>query len=64
MSKDQNKTVEIPVDTVEKIDFTLNWITSTITFWRLNEKYPTNLIQATVDEIINILKPYWYNPLE
>lgn len=64
MSKDQKKTVEIPVDTVEKIDFMLNWITSTITFWELNEEWPTNLIQKVVDELINELKDYWNDPFE
>ena len=62
MSKDQKTTVEIPVDTVEKIYFMLNWITTTITFWELNDKWPTDLIQDTVDELINVIHPYWDDP--
>ena len=64
MSKDRKENVEMPVETVEKIDFRLNWITTTITFWNLNDKWPTNLIQDTVDELIHVLRPYWDDPLE
>lgn len=58
MSKDQKKTIEIPVETVEKLWDILNWITTTITFWKLQDKWPTNLIQDTVDECCDMLSDY------
>lgn len=64
MSNSKNNTIEIPVDIVEKIDFILNWVSSTITFWDLNKSWPCNLIQDSVDECIKYLKPYWQDPLE
>lgn len=63
MSKDQKKIKKMNVEMVEKVDFILNWITSTITFWDLSDKWPTNLIQKSVDELIKELRPYWDDPL-
>lgn len=58
------KIVEVPEDTIEKVDFVLNWITSTLTFWELNKDWPSNLIQKATDECISMLKPYWKDPFE
>lgn len=44
MSKDQKTTIEIPVETVEKLRTVIDWIPSTIEFWKKNEEFPFNLI--------------------
>ena len=47
----KNNTVEINAETVEKWHKTLDWIYATLIFWKLDDKWPTNLIKDVLDEL-------------
>ena len=56
MSKDQKKTVELPVETVENWSKMLEYCSSTILFWKLNNEWPTNLIYDRLTDTLNEIK--------
>lgn len=43
-------------DKLEQIDFILNWISSTLTFWDYDKTFPANLMKYSAEECIKILK--------
>lgn len=51
MSKDQKKTVELPVETVDNLRQAFAWISSSISFWHLEKTYPTNLINKVCEDM-------------
>lgn len=44
MSKDRKKTIQVPVETVENLIESFEWIITSINFWKIDKTYPTNLI--------------------
>ena len=55
MSKDQKKTVKIPVKIVNNLQEKIGWISSTITIWHFEKVWPMNLIQDVCDNIYDEL---------
>lgn len=55
MSKDQKKTIELPVETVDNLRQTFAWISSSISFWHLENTYPTNLINKVCEDMFQEL---------
>ena len=55
MSKDQKKTIEIDVETVNKLQKIIEWTCSTLVFWKLNNLWPTNLIYDELSYINDTL---------
>lgn len=51
MSKDQKKNIEMPVETVENLIRLLDYITSTIEFWKIENIFPMNLILDCCKEV-------------
>lgn len=43
------------METVYKLKKTLSWISTTINFWGLEEKWPTNLIKDAAEACYNVL---------
>lgn len=56
MSKDQKKTIEVPVETVENWAKMCEYCSSTIMFWKLENKWPTNLIYDGLTDTLNEIK--------
>lgn len=57
MSKDLSKIIEIPVETVDNLIQSLEWILSSLNFWKLTDKFPCNLIcKVCADHYYELLK--------
>ena len=56
MSKTKKITVELPVETVENWAKMLDYCTSTLMFWKLDNKWPTNLIYEGLSDTLNEIK--------
>lgn len=54
MSKSKFDTVEVPVETVENLIISLEWIITSLNFWKLNDQYPCNLM-------LRIVADYFYH---
>lgn len=55
MSKNHKKTITLNVETVDKLKLSLSWITTTINFWGLEKKWPTNLIKDVAKSCYELL---------
>ena len=54
MSKQKIEIVEVPVETVENLIQSLEWIITSLNFWKLNYQYPCNLM-------LRIVADYFYH---
>lgn len=53
MSKDQKKTVEINVEIVDNWSKMLDYMTSTLTFWKMDNVWPVNLCVDGLNKMSN-----------
>ncbi len=53
MSKDQKKTILIPVEIVDNLRKQIEYLNTTMEFWKLHEKWPGNLINDVLKELNN-----------
>lgn len=53
MSKDQKPTITLNVETVDNLRKQIEYLNTTMEFWKLHEKWPRNLINDVLKELTN-----------
>ena len=53
MSKDQKATITLNMETVDNLRKQIEYLNSTMEFWKLHEKWPGNLINDVLKELNN-----------
>ena len=53
MSKDQKATITLNVETVDNLRKQIEYLNSTMEFWKLHERWPGNLINDVLKELNN-----------
>ena len=56
MSKNQKKTIEVPVETVENWEKMCEYCSTTIRFWKLDNNWPTNLIYDGLTDMLSEIR--------
>ena len=52
MSTTKKNTIEVPVETVDNLIESMEWIVCSINFWHIDKDYPTNLIMKVAADFM------------